>query len=183
MRRAALFLDRDGVINEDLNYVHRVEDFRFIEGIFALCRRAKRAGMLIIVVTNQAGIGRGYYTEYQFHDLNNWMVARFLDEGVVIDGVYFCPFHPVHGIGGYKMESQDRKPGPGMILRASAQHGIDLQRSVLIGDKATDIAAAKHAGVGTSILFSEERLSTLIEPDLMVGRLGDAANLLFPTVD
>lgn len=183
MSKAALFLDRDGVINEDLNYVHRVEDFRFIEGIFPLCRRANRADMSIIVVTNQAGIGRGYYTENQFQDLNQWMVARFLDEGVVIDGVYFCPFHPVHGIGRYQMASEDRKPAPGMILRAGAEHDIDLPRSALIGDKASDIAAAKNAGVGTSVLFSRQLTSSPIEPDLIVGSLEDAASFLFPTVD
>lgn len=183
MSKPALFLDRDGVINEDLNYVHHVEDFRFIDGIFALCRRAKRAGMLIIVVTNQAGIGRGYYTENQFHDLNNWMVAQFLSEGIKIDDVYFCPSHPVHGIGRYKMESEDRKPGPGMILRASAEHDIDLSRSMLIGDKSSDIAAAKNAGVGTSVLFTGQKSLSRIEPDLIVGNLGDAASFLFPTVD
>ena len=113
--RAALFLDRDGVINVEKHYVHRIADFDFMDGIFALCRAASARGMAIVVVTNQAGIGRGYYSEQQFHALSGWMCERFAAEGVTVDKVYFCPHHPQHGIGAYRAESFDRKPQPGMM--------------------------------------------------------------------
>lgn len=153
--RPALFLDRDGVINVEKNYVHRIEEFEFIEGIFDLCRTATQQGMLLVVVTNQAGIGRGYYTEAQFHALTVWMQARFAEQDVPLAKVYFCPFHPEHGVGEYRRESFDRKPNPGMILRARDELGIDLARSALVGDKASDIAAARAAGVGYTILLGD----------------------------
>lgn len=151
--RPALFLDRDGVINEDHAYVFQPERFDFIDGIFDLCQLAHARGYLIFVVTNQAGIGRGYYTEADFHALSDWMCARFAQRGAPITRVYFCPTHPVHGVGAYKRESLDRKPGPGMLLRAAAEFGLDLERSLLVGDKESDMAAGAAAGVGTLISF------------------------------
>lgn len=155
----ALFLDRDGVINQDRGCVHRIEDFHFIDGIFELCRAATGSGMAIIVVTNQAGIGRRIYSEADFQRLTGWMVARFADEGAKIDQVYFCPHHPTHGIGGYRRECSCRKPSPGMILQARDDHGICLPNSILIGDKEWDIVAAKAAGVGTTVLISDKMLT------------------------
>jgi D-glycero-D-manno-heptose 1,7-bisphosphate phosphatase len=152
--KRALFLDRDGVINQDSHYVHRVEDFHFIDGIFELCRAAVDAGMVIIVVTNQAGIARGLYSEPQFQALTDWMKAQFADRGVTIDQVYYCPHHPVHGTGPYKRDCFCRKPNPGMILRARDDHGISLRDSILIGDSEWDILAAQAAGIGTPILVS-----------------------------
>ncbi|GGB12347.1 hypothetical protein GCM10011491_45260 [Brucella endophytica] len=133
--------------------------------------------MSIFIVTNQAGIGRGYYTENQFHDLTQWMLGCFTAEAITIDGVYFCPFHPTHGVGRYKVESQDRKPGPGMILRASKEYNIDLSKSVLVGDRETDIAAAKRAGVGKSVLFSSNQILTL-KPDFIVDSLRTVKQIL-----
>jgi len=153
VNRKALFVDRDGVINVERGYVHSREDFQFQDGIFELCRAARSLDYMIVVVTNQAGIARGYYTESQFLDLSEWMVARFIEHGVRIARVYYCPYHPVHGIGAYKRESPDRKPLPGMLLRARADLDLDLASSVLVGDRATDIQAAEAAGVGTKILL------------------------------
>ena len=181
MKRSALFLDRDGVINEDLGYVHKIEDFFFVKGIFDLCLKAQCMGMPIIIVTNQAGIARGYYSEKQFHLLSNWMVERFGDEGINIDGVYYCPFHPKHGIGSYKLNSEDRKPRPGMIYRAREEHGLDLGSSVLIGDKEWDIAAAHNAGVGTSVLFSSQKKDMILKPDIIADCLIALSKLLFPS--
>lgn len=144
----ALFLDRDGVINHDAGYTYRVEDFEFIDGIFDLCRAAKKLDYLLIVVTNQAGIARGYYSEEDFLALTRWMCDRFEDEGASITEVLFCPFHPEHGIGYYKKDSFDRKPNPGMLLRAAEQYRIALQDSIMIGDKDSDMLAAQRAGVG-----------------------------------
>lgn len=146
-KRRALFLDRDGVINHDSGYTHRIEDFHFVDGIFDLCRAAQQAGYLLIVVTNQAGIGRGYYTEEDFQVLTTWMVGRFAEEGVTITDVLYCPFHPEHGVGKYKCESADRKPNPGMLMRAIDRHDIDVAKSMMIGDKDSDMLAAANAGV------------------------------------
>lgn len=152
-RHPALFLDRDGVINVDRAYVSRQEDFQFVDGIFELCRFARQLGYLIFVVTNQAGIGRGYYTEQDFLRLSDWMCGVFNAQGIVIDRVYFCPSHPEHGVGEHKVDSPYRKPGPGMILQAAEEFDVDLTRSVLVGDKETDIRAGITAGVGVNVLY------------------------------
>lgn len=153
MKNKAVFLDRDGVINVEKNYVHKIEDFEFMDGIFELLHYFQKQRYLLIVITNQAGIGRGYYTEEQFHILNNWMIERFKEERIHITHVYYCPYHSEHGVGEYKRDSFDRKPNPGMIVRAEREHGIDLSRSILIGDKSSDIQAGKQAGVKTNILL------------------------------
>ena len=144
----ALFLDRDGVINHDAGYTSSAENFQFIKGIFDLCRTAKRLGYLLIVVTNQAGIGRGYYSEQDFLTLTEWMRERFKAEGAPITDVFHCPYHPQHGVGQYKIDSFDRKPNPGMLLRAAEQHRLDMANSVMIGDKDSDMQAASRAKVG-----------------------------------
>jgi D-glycero-D-manno-heptose 1,7-bisphosphate phosphatase len=153
MGKPALFLDRDGVINIDHAYVHRKEDFDFVDGIFDLVRTARERGYLVFVITNQAGIGRGKYTEADFHTLTEWMCAEFAARGAPIDKVYFCPYHAEHGIGHYKAESEFRKPNPGMILQAAREFDVDLAASVLLGDMETDIQAGVRAGVGTTLLF------------------------------
>lgn len=153
MNRPALFLDRDGVVNEDLGYVHRVEDFVFVEGIFDLCRWAQSEGFDIFIVTNQAGIARGYYSEEDFNHLTQWMVGRFAEEGVSIRKVYFCPYHPTAGKGQYLRDAECRKPRPGMILAAQKEFGVDLAGSILIGDRDSDLEAGRRAGVGELIKF------------------------------
>ena len=152
MKNRALFLDRDGVINVDHGYVIRREDFHFVDGIFDLVRHAKSQGYLVVVVTNQAGIGRGYYTEEQFHQLMGWVAERFAENGGAIDKVYFCPDHPEHGIGQYRRQSSMRKPGPGMILTACEELNIDLTKSLLIGDNVSDIEAGRAAGVAVALM-------------------------------
>lgn len=152
----ALFLDRDGVINLNHGYVHTPERFDFVDGIFDICREARRLGYLLIVVTNQAGIGRGYFTEQAFHALTTWMLAQFASQGVEIARVYFCPYHPEHGIGPYKREAECRKPNPGMLLEAARDFNLDLPACVLVGDKPSDIEAGRKAGVGSSILYSPD---------------------------
>jgi D-glycero-D-manno-heptose 1,7-bisphosphate phosphatase len=151
--RPALFLDRDGVINVDHAYVHRKNDFEFIEGIFDLCRHAKALGYLIIIVTNQAGIGRGYYTEQDFAALTTWMCDAFSEQKAAIDKVYFCPTHPVSAVPQYRKQSDLRKPAPGMILLAAKEFNINLGDSILVGDKLSDVEAGLAAGVGNNILY------------------------------
>lgn len=149
----ALFLDRDGVINHDHAYVHKIEDFEFVDGIFDLCRHALSVGYRIVVVTNQAGIGRGLYTEEQFETLTSWMIGQFADRGIAITDVLYCPHHPEHGLGRYRRTCDCRKPQPGMLLEAERRHNLDLAASMLVGDKLSDIEAARRAGLGTALLF------------------------------
>ena len=147
----ALFLDRDGVVNVEKNYLHRIEEFEFIDGIFALCRRYQERGFLIVIVTNQSGIARGYYSEADFAVLTAWMVGEFEKRGIRIAKVYHCPHHPE--ISG---ECSCRKPEPGMFLEAASELGIDLERSVLVGDSERDIVAARRAGLHETYLLSAE---------------------------
>lgn len=154
--RSALFLDRDGVINIDYSYVFRPENFEFNTDIFDLCREAQNKGYLIFVVTNQAGIARGYYSENDFLSLTEWMLDKFRFENISIEKVYYCPYHPIHGKGHYKKSSFYRKPSPGMLLQAESEYKIQLEKSILIGDKLSDMKAGFAAGVGTNILFSPE---------------------------
>ena len=151
-----MFLDRDGVINVDKGYVARIEEFEFVPGIFELCRDAQRLGFTPIVVTNQAGIGRGLYSEQDFHILTEWMLAEFRARGAGIGRVYYCPDHPTAGIGRYRRDSPDRKPNPGMLLRARDDFGLDLSRSVMIGDKDSDITAGRAAGVGFNLKLVQQ---------------------------
>jgi D-glycero-D-manno-heptose 1,7-bisphosphate phosphatase len=155
-RSPALFLDRDGVINVNHGYVHKIEDVDFVDGIFDLCRQAARLGYRLIVVTNQAGIGRGYYDEAAFISLTEWMAKQFRHQDAPLTAVYFCPHHHEHGIGKYRRHCFFRKPDPGMIRRAAEDHSLDLHRSVLIGDKLSDMTAAERAGVRHRILLSAE---------------------------
>lgn len=147
-RRPALFLDRDGVLNEDQGYVHRWENFRWIPGAREAVAAFNRAGWLVVVVTNQSGVGRGYYTEADMHALHARMSEDLAQAGARIDAFYFCPHHPDAAEAAYRHpDPPDRKPNPGMILRALADWPIDRDRSVLIGDKDSDIEAAQRAGV------------------------------------
>jgi D-glycero-D-manno-heptose 1,7-bisphosphate phosphatase len=154
MKQRALFLDRDGVVNHEVGYLHRVEDVRFVEGIFSLCRTAAGLGYRLIVVTNQAGIARGFYSEADFETLMVWMRDALRAEGVELDAVYYCPFHPEHGIGDYKREHEDRKPGTGMLRRGMREFGVELRQSVMVGDRCSDIAAANAAGLRQAFLIS-----------------------------
>jgi len=177
-RKRALFLDRDGVINVEKNYVHTIEEFEFIDGIFSLCRAAVNREMMLVVVTNQAGIGRGYYTEIDFWQLTHWMEAHFERENAPISKVYFCPFHPEFGIGDYRQNSIDRKPNPGMLLRARDELGIDFATSVMIGDRESDMLAAAVAGIGKKILLASDGAS--IAADAVCHSLAEIQALLFP---
>ena len=154
--RKAVFLDRDGVINLDRAYVHRWEDFEFVPGIVDAMRRLKQAGYLLVVVTNQSGIARGYYSEAQYQQLTAQMREALASAGAAVDAVYHCPHHPEGALAPYATDCDCRKPAPGMILQAARELGIDLPGSFLIGDKPSDIDAARAAGVGTSYLVASD---------------------------
>ena len=140
----ALFLDRDGTINVDRAYVHAKDDFTFIDGVFEFCRTAQEKGYLIIVITNQSGIARGYYSEADYKELTDWMVGEFSKRGVAIADVFHCP----------ELSGPDRKPEPGMFLKARDKYSIDMSASVNIGDKPRDVEAGARAGVGVNMLFT-----------------------------
>jgi len=180
--RPALFLDRDGVVNVDSGYVHRQADFVFLDGIFDLCRAAKAKGYWIFIVTNQAGIARGYYTEADFHQLTDWMRAEFKAAGAEIDAVYFSPYHPEHGVGEFKRESDCRKPAPGMFLKAMREFEVDIARSVLVGDKISDIEAGQAAGVACNLLFTpplgNQYEQAQGQPTAVIASLRDAIGFL-----
>ena len=147
----ALFLDRDGVVNVEKNYLHKIDDFELVEGILDVCRQYAANGYLIIIVTNQSGISRGYYTEDDFKRLSEWMVEHFKSLGITLTHIYHCPHH--ESIDG---QCDCRKPEPGMFLEAQKNFDIDMKNSVMIGDNERDIEAAIRAGVGTNILLSTE---------------------------
>lgn len=142
----ALFLDRDGTINIDHGYTYQIEKFDFIDGIFEACRAAQKNGYKIIVITNQSGIARGYYTEKDFEKITAYMCAEFKKNGVHIEDVFYCPF--------LDTEHPDRKPNPGMLLKAQEKHNIDMAASIMIGDSERDIEAGQRAGVGTNVLYA-----------------------------
>ena len=140
-----VFLDRDGVINEEVGYLHKIKDFKFINGVIDSCNYFLSLGYQIIVVTNQSGIGRGLYKEEDFHILNQWMLDNFEQEGVRILDVFFCPHGPDDNC-------YCRKPKPGLFKDAKEKHGIDMNKSWMIGDKEADIEAANNAGISQTIL-------------------------------
>jgi D-glycero-D-manno-heptose 1,7-bisphosphate phosphatase len=155
VRRAA-FLDRDGVINVDRGYVHRIEDFEFVPGTLEACRELARRGWLLVVATNQSGIGRGLYTVQDFHALTDWMRARFERSGAPLAGVYYCPHHPTDAIDGFRIQCDCRKPQPGMLLAAARDLSLDLVQSVLFGDKCEDLLAAQAAGIAHRVLLGKD---------------------------
>ena len=154
--RQALFLDRDGVININHGYVHTAANTDWVPGIFEVVADAHARGYLPIVVTNQAGIGRGLYDEAGFLAYTAWMHAQFAMRGTPLLATYWCPHHPDAGIGDYGVECDCRKPRPGMLLQAIERFDIDPSRSLMIGDKLGDLDAADAAGVPARLLREQD---------------------------
>ena len=134
----ALFLDRDGIINEDVGYAHKPDQIRFCRGIFRLCRAALEKGYLLIVITNQAGVAKGHYKEKDVQDLHHWISGQFSLRNIAITAFYYCPYHINGTVPEYRTDSDCRKPKPGMFIKAAADHSIDLSKSLMVGDKASD---------------------------------------------
>ncbi len=143
----ALFLDRDGVINIEKNYLYKIDDFKFIDGVFDSCKYFQDKGYLLIIITNQAGIAREKYTENDFDTLNQWMLEQFILQGITISHVYHCSHHPE-----FTGECTCRKPNPGMLFQAQQAFNLDLSRCILVGDKEGDIQAGINAGISQNIL-------------------------------
>lgn len=152
MQRAA-FLDRDGVINVDYGYVHSADAFEWVPGVLEAAKSLADAGFLLVVVTNQSGIGRGYYTADEFEALTDWMKAAFARAGAPLAGVYFCPHHPEKALPEFQFDCDCRKPKPGMLLRAARDLDIDLADSFMFGDKPGNCTAGRAAGCRERILL------------------------------
>ncbi|MEO5363170.1 MAG: D-glycero-beta-D-manno-heptose 1,7-bisphosphate 7-phosphatase [Magnetococcus sp. DMHC-8] len=161
-RRPAVFLDRDGVINQDHDYVCTPDQFEWVEGAPQAIRWCNERGHLVIVVTNQSGIARGYYDEAQFQALTAWMQAELADLGAHVDAVYHCPHHPTEGVAPWRQVCHCRKPSPGLLEQAMSEWEIDRAGSLLIGDKARDVEAAQRAGVA-GCLFPGGRLDLFVQ--------------------
>lgn len=151
-KRPVIFLDRDGTINEEVNYLHRPEDLKILPGAAEAISRFNQAGCLVIVITNQAGIGRGYYTQQDMEKLNEYMNQVLAEQNAHIDGFYFCPHHPEHGIGEYKKDCDCRKPGIGMFRQAEQDFSIEKAHSYMIGDKLIDTQAGHNYGVSSILV-------------------------------
>ncbi|HWA98847.1 MAG TPA: HAD family hydrolase [Pirellulales bacterium] len=145
-KQAALFLDRDGVVIEELGYVGLPDDAVLIPGAAAAIARVNAAGIPVVVVTNQAGVGRGYFTETDVQNVHHRIVEMLAAEGAKIDRFYHCPHHPQAAVERYRMACDCRKPAAGMLSLAAEELGLALERSMLVGDKASDLQAALAAG-------------------------------------
>lgn len=142
----AVFLDRDGTINVERDYLHRVEDFEFIPDVPRSIKRLNDAGFLVVVVTNQSGVARGYYDERAVDSLHEHIQNLLAEQGARIDAFSLCPHHPTEGVGAYRIDCDCRKGAPGMLLQAARDHDIDLGRSFMVGDKLADVEAGIAAG-------------------------------------
>ena len=140
-----IFLDRDGVINKEVNYLHKIDDFEFIDGIFDACLYLQSLSYKIIIITNQSGISRGYYSHSDYQKVTQWMLDQFRYKNINILDIFHCPHGP-------DSTCDCRKPKPGMFLKAKTKHDIDMEKSWMIGDKERDIIAANSAGIYNTIL-------------------------------
>ncbi len=145
MNKKAIFLDRDGVINKEISYLHKIDDFEFIDGIYSACHHFQNLGYAIVIVTNQSGISRNLYKEKDYQTLTIWMLEEFKKNDIEILDVFHCPHEP-------NSLCKCRKPKPGMFLEARIKHTINMKNSWMIGDKETDITAANRAGIYNTIL-------------------------------
>ena len=168
----ALFLDRDGVLNVDRGYVFQIADFEFVPGVFDTLRLAQKLGYKLIVVTNQSGIARGLYTEEDFQRLSAWMLGQLEKEAISIAQVYHCPFHVDGVVPELAIESDMRKPHPGMLLLAQREHDLNMAESIMVGDKISDIEAGQRAKVGTTVFVGEDNAAAP-GADKVVGSLTD----------
>jgi D-glycero-D-manno-heptose 1,7-bisphosphate phosphatase len=154
MKRRAIIMDRDGTICEEVGYVNHVDRTRLLERSAAAIRRVNEAGFQTVVVTNQAGVARGYFTEVLVGDVHDRIRQLLLEQGARLDGIYYCPHHPEVGGEAYRKDCDCRKPRPGMLLRAQEEMGIDLAASYMVGDSMRDIEAGHAVGATTVLVLT-----------------------------
>ena len=178
--KRAVFLDRDGTLNRDRGFVHRIEDVELLDRVPEGLRRMAELGYELVIATNQSGIARGYFTEAEMHAFNAALCGRLRSQGVEIAAIYYCPFHPTEGIGPYRRESELRKPRCGMLLAAAREHRLDLKASFAIGDKNTDVLAGRAAGCRTILLRPPAVTASEWDgqPDFLAADLVEAAAVI-----
>ncbi len=184
-RHAAIFLDRDGTINEDVNFLSSPEQIVLIENSAEAIKEANELGLKVIVFTNQSGIARGYFTEEDLHRIHKRLDELLAEKGAKVDAYYYCPHHPTEGNGEYKVECECRKPKDGMLRRASREQNIDLKKSFVIGDRCVDIQAGKTAGATTILVLTgygkeeyKKCKSENLEPDFVAENLEEAIEIV-----
>ncbi len=178
----AIFLDRDGTINVDKGYVHKIKDFQYIDGVIEALKLFTTLGYIIIVVTNQSGIARGYYTDKDLEKLNKWMISDLREKGVVVSKVYYCPHLPEAIIWEYRLNCQCRKPKTGLFWKAKQEFDINMSNSYAIGDKMRDLAICKETDIKGILLKSKNELymKTSIKDNIVIcNNLLQAANLIW----
>ena len=166
-----IFLDRDGVINKEVNYLHKIDDFEFIDGIFKTCLYFQNLGYKIIIITNQSGISRGYYSESDYHLLTQWMLSQFVKNNINILDIFHCPHGP-------DSTCDCRKPKPGMFLQAKAKHNTDMEKSWMIGDKERDIIAANKAGIHNTILLKSNHKTDKSKANFFLDSIQQAKQII-----
>ncbi|MFQ5632864.1 MAG: D-glycero-beta-D-manno-heptose 1,7-bisphosphate 7-phosphatase [bacterium] len=174
--KSVVFLDRDGTINEEVNYLSTIEQFKFIDGAVDAIRLLNEAGLLAILITNQAGVARGYYDEDRVAKIHDFMEKQLQRSGARLDGIYYCPHHPTAGLGKYKIDCQCRKPNPGLLEKAAADLHIDLSKSYVIGDKISDLQAGLAVGCRTILVrtgYGKEVEKALPEDGLQPDYIAD----------
>ena len=175
----AVFLDRDGTITRDVGYTHRVADLQLLPNAAAGLARLAGLGFRLFITTNQSGIARGMFSEADMHAFHAALVEQLAGQGIAIEQIYFCPFHPTEGVGDYRRDSPLRKPADGMIRAAAAEHGLDLAASYTIGDQKSDILAGQRAGCGTILVRTgaagSDDVALATPPDYTADDLLDAA--------
>ena len=177
----AIFLDRDGTINVDKEYVYKVEDFEFEKGAVQGLKLLQNLGYRLIIVTGQSGIGRGKYSEEDYHKFMNYLYLQLGRRNILIDGEYFCPHHPEKGIGKYKKDCNCRKPKTGMLEKAVEKLGVNLKESLVIGDKTDDIEMGRRAGCKTILVKTGKAGKDgnyKVTPDYIADSLEEAAKII-----
>lgn len=184
-RSIGIFLDRDGTINEDVNFLSSPEQIILIDGSAEAIKEMNELGLKVIVFTNQSGIARGYFTEDDLHKIHARLDELLYQSGARIDAYYYCPHHPTEGNGEYKLECECRKPKDGMLRRASNEQSIDLKKSFVIGDRCIDIQAGKTAGATTILVLTgygrleyEKCKNENFEPDFIAKDLREAVEII-----
>ena len=177
--KRVVFLDRDGVINEDKAYVHQWEDFKFVPGAVDAMRRLIERGFGLVIITNQSGIAHGLFSEQQYFELREAVRLYLIKNGIELLGIYHCPHHPLGTVSRYAVECSCKKTAPGLILQAANDFGINLSSSILVGDKSSDIEAARSAGVGAAYIVK----SNNPENDLSSSRADGVFNDLAACVE
>lgn len=177
--QAAVFLDRDGTIVEDVGYMNLPEQIKFIPGSIEAIKMLNEAGYKVVVISNQAGVARGLVTEDMLQTIDKIIHRDILNGGAHLDALYYCPHHPEHGVYPYRQTCECRKPHPGLVKRATRDQNIDLSKSFMVGDKATDIKTGKNVKIKTILVLTgrgaKEKDELKEKPDHIANNLLEAA--------